>query len=135
MKQGEKELGITSDVSLCFRYGVFEKTDVGLKAFRFPAFGYSLFCDTKYNFPPQPFLISADLVFTVSSLSDPIDPDPGLQTRIYGIHPIILFGEDHIYGGIGWNSFVIREDIRSMDKPPFMIGFGIHRVIKKSTVK
>lgn len=127
LKPREKALGVgfsfgkydditPADLSPYFRYGVFNKVDLGLKICGFPEFGYSLFFDTKYCFLEQPFLITGDLGFM--TYADYFAPDCDLKA--YGFHPTVLFGNDQIYGGVGWNYFLLREKNEPMFEEPYI---------------
>jgi hypothetical protein len=128
------------DPFLCFRYGVFKKADLGLKFSGYPDLGYGIFFDTKYSFLEQPLLISGDLGFMV--IADYWTPDN--EAKIFGFHPTIFFGNEKIYGGIGWNYFIVREKKPPMFGGPYisvsresfpriMIGTSLGRRLKFNT--
>ena len=106
---------IPIDPFLCLRYGVFKKTDLGLKFSGFPSVGYSIFFDTKYNFLEQPLLISGVLGFM--TIADYYSEN---KTKVFGFHPTFLFGSEKIYGGIGWNYFIVREKHSPMFGEPYI---------------
>lgn len=126
LKPGEKALGagvsfgkyenVTPvDFSLCFRYGVFDKVDLGLKAFGFPNLGHNVFFDAKYSLLEQPLLISGDLGFMAIAEYIPDD-----EAKVFGLHPTIFLGSEKIYGGIGWDYLTIRETKSPMFKAPYV---------------
>lgn len=142
-EDGEEAAIIPTDLSLYTRFGVFNRMDIGFKIFGFPnlnysdlesptwedaLLGYSLFFDAKYNLVQQPLLISVDVGFLRAS-SYPFEDR--LDTR--GIHPMLLFGSEHSYGGIGWNYLIFHEDngqIRRSSKEPSvraLIGTSLSR--------
>jgi len=127
LRPGEKALGagvffgkyesvIPVDLSLYFRHGVFEKADLGLKVSGFPDLGHNVFFDAKYNFLEQPLLISGDFGFM--TFAEYFTPDDELKAL--GFHPTVLFGSNRIYGGIGWNYFILREKKSPMFKEPYV---------------
>jgi hypothetical protein len=113
LKPGERTMGIgyalskedAGDFSLCFRYGVFNRADCGLKVSGLPGGSYGVFFDTKYGFLEHPFLLSGDLGFM--TFADLFAPD--YEFRAYGFHPTLFFGSDRLYGGIGWNYMLFRK--------------------------
>lgn len=127
LRPGEKALGaglafakyenVTAmDPFLCFRYGVFDKVDLGLKVFGFPDLGYSVFFDAKYSLLERPLLISGDLGFIAGA--DYFAPEN--ETKVFGLHPTIFLGSAKIYGGIGWDYLIIRETKSPMFKAPYV---------------
>jgi hypothetical protein len=127
LRPGEKALGAglafakyenvtPMDPFLCFRYGVFDKVDLGLKAFGFPDLGYSVFFDAKYSLLEQPILISGNLGFMAIAEHFPDDD----EAKVFGLHPTILLGSEKIYGGIGWDYLIIRETKSPMFEAPYV---------------
>ena len=66
--------------------------------------GYRLFFDTKFNFVEHPLLISGDLGFMAWGIQAPLDD----WITTVGLHPIVLIGSNHLYGGLGWNYLEFR---------------------------
>ena len=105
---------IPADFSPCFRYGIINKVDVGFKLAGMPGLAYSFFADMKCNFLEHPLLLSGDFGFMTFG-----EEAPDWELKAFGVSPTILFGNDRIYGGIGWNYFILRETQWPMFKEPY----------------
>ncbi|MCH8011213.1 MAG: hypothetical protein IIA61_04575 [Candidatus Marinimicrobia bacterium] len=130
-EDGEEVAIVPSDLSVYARFGVYNKMDIGFKIFGFPnpdyfdlasptwedaLLGYSLFFDIKYNFMKRPLLVSGNVGFFRAG-AWPFES----KLDIRGIHPTLLFGSERVYGGIGWNYLIFREEhgiIRQSSKEP-----------------
>ena len=110
------------DSSPHFRYGLGHRTDLGIKLFGLRQSGswtgYNLMVDVKYAIRQNsPLLISGDLGVAVTYLN--FIPDN--EYKIWSIHPLVLFGRERVYGGIGidyWQEH--RLQIRNMGFEPFV---------------
>ena len=115
LDQGETIVGVgislPADLSLLMRRSLTPSTDIGVKFTGipipgFPFFSYNTLVDVKSIIRDRnSTLISGDLGIMVGHFSDTGGPT---TIKSLGIYPLLLFGSERLYGGIGLDYFQIR---------------------------
>jgi hypothetical protein len=108
LKEGEKKV-VTE---FYFRSALVKNMDAGLKFSGVPFAGGSMLVDLKRSiYQKGPFILSADLGLSYSSLVG----NDLLSYQSVGIYPLILFGNDRLYGGMKYNYLMFSGSVEIFD--------------------